>query len=120
MPRKKSGIPEIKYMSHSSKNFFGKRSDQQYIKEGLGGGIGNRADSVEHYNKSGHKWKKYIKSLKNKNKMIFSIDMNSISRRKLNNIKNTKAKVSKNHRYSISDGSSSDSDSDSSLSSDIE
>ena len=33
---KKAGMPEQKHMSHSSENCFGKRSNQQSIKNGLG------------------------------------------------------------------------------------
>ena len=88
------------------------------IKEGLGGLLGNRYDAINSYKNSEHKWKKDIKALKNKNKMIFSIDMKSISRRELNNIKKIKAKASKKCSYYISGSSISDSDSDYSLSSD--
>ena len=40
-------MPEQKYTSHSSDFVFDKRSDQKYIREGLGGALGNRADAVK-------------------------------------------------------------------------
>ena len=51
-------MTEQKYMSHSSKNCFGKRSDQKYTKEVMGGALCNRYDAVKNYNKCEHKWKK--------------------------------------------------------------
>ena len=62
----------------------------------MGGSLGNRDDSVKHYKKSEHKWKKYMKYLKNQNKIIFSIAKNSISHCELNKIKNIRAKAPKN------------------------
>ena len=56
-----------------------------------------------------------MKSIKNRNKMLFSIANNSGSRRELNNIG---AKSSKKHYDPSSESSSDESDSDSSLSSD--
>ena len=53
---KKSVMPEIKYILQSSEKCFVKRYNQQSIKEVLGGDLGNRADSVKHYNKYEHKW----------------------------------------------------------------
>ena len=57
-------MSEQKYMSHITENFFGKRSNQQSIKEGLRGSLGNIADAVNRYKKSEHKQKKELKSLK--------------------------------------------------------
>ena len=111
-------MPERNCMSHISKNLFGKRFDQQSIKEGLEGALGNRDDDSKYYNKSEHKWNKYLKSLKNQNKMLFIISNKSSSHRKLNNINKIKAKASKKRSYSSSNSSSSDSVSYSSLSSD--
>ena len=42
------------YMLHSSENLFDKRFNQHYIKEVLGGALGNRTDAVKHYNKYEH------------------------------------------------------------------
>ena len=102
-------------MSHSSEKCFGKCSDQQSIKEVLGGALYNRADAIKHYKKYEHKWKKELKALKNKNKIIFIIDKKYGARRELKKIKNIKAKAYKKRSYSSSDCSSSESDSDSSL-----
>ena len=66
-------MPEKKYISHSSENCFGKRYNQQSIKYGLGGSLGNRADAVNQYKNPEHKWKKELKSLKKKNKMLYNI-----------------------------------------------
>ena len=48
---KKYGMNERKCKSHSSENCFGKRSDHEYIKEGMGGRIGNRATAAKQYQK---------------------------------------------------------------------
>ena len=42
-------MPEKNYNLYSSENWFGRRFDQEYIKEGLGGILGNRKNSVKHY-----------------------------------------------------------------------
>ena len=114
---KKAGMPERKYMLHSSEKCFGKRSNQQSIKEGLGGALGNRADAVKQYKKSEHKWKKYLKLLKKQNKMVYSIAKKSGSRLELKKINNINTKVSMKSSYYSSDSSRIDLDSDSSLSS---
>ena len=80
---KKAGMPEKKYMLHSSENCFGKRYNQQYIKDVLGGGLGNRANTLKQYKNSEHKLKKELKALKNQNKMLYSIAKNFGSRREL-------------------------------------
>ena len=113
-------MPEQNYIPHSSEKYFDKCSCQQSIREVLGGAIGNRDDSVKNYNKSEHKWKKDLKSLKKKNKILFSAAKNSGSRCELNNINNIRSKASKKCRYPSSDSSRSESDSDSSLSSYID
>ena len=66
----------------------------------MGGSLGYRDDSVKHYKKSEHKWKKYMKYLKNQNKIIFSIAKNSISHCELNKIKNIRANASQNKNKS--------------------
>ena len=47
-----SGINERKYKSHSLQNLFGGVSDQAYVKEGLGGSLGNRVTAIKQYQKS--------------------------------------------------------------------
>ena len=79
--------------------------------------MGFRAETVKHHNKYEKKWKKYLKAPKNHNKMLFSIDKNSGSRREPKKIKNSRA-ASKKRCNSSSYSSSNESDSDSSLSSD--
>ena len=118
IPCKKAGISEQKYMLHSSEDYFGKRSDQKTIKEGLGGPLGSRSDAVKQYNKSKHKWKKSLKSLKKQNKMLYSISKKSGSRRELNQVKRIRDKFSKKNSYSRSNSLSRGSDS--SFSSDSE
>ena len=48
---KKSGIPESKYMSHSTKYCTHMRT-KRYIKDGLGGPIGSMTHAVQQHNKS--------------------------------------------------------------------
>ena len=45
----KAGITDRKYKSHRSKDLFGRRYDQEYIKEGPGWRLGNRRNAVKHY-----------------------------------------------------------------------
>ena len=44
-----TGITDRKYKSHRSKDLFGRRYDQEYIKEGPGWRLGNRRNAVKHY-----------------------------------------------------------------------
>ena len=53
---------------YSSENCFTKGYDQASVKDRLGAALGNRAGAAEHYNKSDHKWKRYLKAL---NKYIY-------------------------------------------------
>ena len=92
-------------MLHSSENCFGDSSNQQSIKDGLGGALGNRADSVNQYKNSEHKRKKDLKDLKKKNEILYSIDKKSVSCSELKNIKNIKDKASKKHSNSSSNSS---------------
>ena len=87
-------------MLHSSEILFGEFSNQQTIKEGLGGALDNRFDSVKHYKKSEHKYKKYLNALKKQNKILYSISKKSGSHRELRKIKKIKAKASKKRNYS--------------------
>ena len=111
-------MPEQKYILYNFENCFGKRSDKQFVKKGLGGYLGNRADAIKHYKKSEHKWRKELKALKKQNEMLYRISNNSGSRHKLKRIKNIKAKACRKRSYYRSNSSSSDSDFDSSLYSD--
>ena len=103
-------------MSHIYEECFGKSSDQNSIKYGLGGSMGSRADSVKQYKKFKNKWKKDLKALMNQHKIIYSIINKSGSRRELKNINNIKAKYSKKRYNSIIDSSSGEYYSNSSLS----
>ena len=51
-------MSERKYKSHITENFFGRRSDQEYIKKGLGCILGNSITAVEQYHKNVKKWKR--------------------------------------------------------------
>ena len=62
---KKAGITERKYMLHSSEDCFGKRSDQNPIRDGLGEPMGIRDEYIKQWNKSKNKCKKELKTLKN-------------------------------------------------------
>ena len=99
-------------MSHISENFFGKRSNQHSIKDGLGGALDNRAGAVNHYKNYKQKLKKELKAIKNKNKILYGIAKKSGSRRELNKIKNIKANASKKCSNSSSKYSSNGSDYD--------
>ena len=48
---KKVVIPERNYMSHSSKDFTGVRTNRT-IEDGLGGSVGSKDDTVKQYKKS--------------------------------------------------------------------
>ena len=50
--RKKDQIHERKYKLNILRNCFVKRYDQEYIKEGLGGSLGNRKTDLKHNYKS--------------------------------------------------------------------
>ena len=102
-------------MLHSAEDCFVKRTNQNTIKDGLGGPMGSRDEAVKQYKKSESKNKKEIKTLKKQNKMLFSIAKKSGSRRELKNIKKIRMSPKK-HRNDISDSSSDESDSNYSLS----
>ena len=106
---KKAGIPEQKYMPYIDEDCFGKCSNQKTIKDGLGGNMGSRDETVKQYKKYKSKWNKEVKALKNQKRMLFSISNKSGSCRELNNIKNIRAKYSKKRCNSSSDNSDSDS-----------
>ena len=64
MIHKKSGISEHKYMLHSAEDCFGNLSDQNYVRDGMGGPMGSRAEAVKQYKKSENKRKKELEALK--------------------------------------------------------
>ena len=70
---KKAGMSEWNYMSHSSEDFFGKRSDNISINYELGRYQWSRSNAVKQCKKSENKWKKELKDLNKKNKLIYSI-----------------------------------------------
>ena len=92
-------------MPNIFENCFGKNSDQQSIKDVLGGELGHRDNVVKQYKTSKQKRKKELKDIRKQNKMFYSISKKSGSRRELKNIKKIKDKASKNHSYSIRDSS---------------
>ena len=107
---KKSVMPERKYTSHSAKYCTGVHTNRP-INYGMEGPMGSSTDAVKHYNKSEHKLKRVLKTLKKQNKIIYSIAKKSGSRRDIK-------KIRANYSKKTSDCSSDDSDSGSSLSSD--
>ena len=54
-------IPDHKYKLNSSKNCFVCRSDQDSIKEGLGGSMGNSNDAVKKLWEPENNWKREMK-----------------------------------------------------------
>ena len=69
---KNSVTTKCKYKLHISETFFGRSSEQESIKEGLGGSLGNRNNAAKQYPKCKNKWKRDLKSLKNKKKSYIS------------------------------------------------
>ena len=51
-------------MLHSAEVLFGKRTNQEIIKDVMGGPMGSRYESLKQYKKSEHKWKKELRALK--------------------------------------------------------
>ena len=60
-------------MLHSAEDCFGMRSDQNYVKDGLGGPMVIRSEDVKQWKNSEKKCKKELKALKKQNKMLFRI-----------------------------------------------
>ena len=71
------------------------------IKYEMGGSMGSRADTVKGYKKPKNEWRKNMKALKKKNKMLYSISKKSGLRheimkiKKIKKIKKIRAKDSK-------------------------
>ena len=87
---------EQKWKSHSFENYFGKRSDHKSVTDGLGVPLGNRANSVNHYQKTEDNWKKDMKALKKQNKMLLIMAKKYGLRREIKKVKKIKAKSSYN------------------------
>ena len=104
-------MPERKYKLHSSEKQFGRRSDQESIKEVLGGSLGNRENNIKKFQKSEKKFNRKLKSLKNQYKMLYSMSKCSRTRHKLKKTKKIRSKASKKHEFSSSSISGSDCDS---------
>ena len=79
------------------------------INDGMGGPVRSRTDAVKQYNKSEKKWKKDLKYLKKKNKMLYSIAKKSGSRCEIKNTKKIRSTASKKSSNSSSDDSDYDS-----------
>ena len=94
-------MPERKYMSHSTKDCNGVRTNRS-IKDGMGGPIGSRTHVVQQHKKSEKKWKKELKSLKKQNNMLYSIAKKLGSRREIQKIKKMRKEASK-ETYSSSE-----------------
>ena len=92
-----AGIPKHKYKLHSSETFFGWRSDQESIKEGLWGSLCNRATDVKHYQKYEKERKRDLKYLRKQNNILFSMSKRSGSRCELNKTKKICAKAYKKY-----------------------
>ena len=56
-------MPERKYMFHSAKDCTVMHTNRT-IKDGMGGSVGSRANTVKQYKKSENKWRKELKYFK--------------------------------------------------------
>ena len=63
-----------------------KRYGQKSIRDGLGGPMGSRAESVKHYKWSKNKYNNKLKALKKQNKIIYSIAKKSSTFREIKKI----------------------------------
>ena len=79
-------MPEQKYMSYSAKDCTGMRTNRT-IKDGMGGYMGSRADTVKQYKKSEKKWKKELKCINKQKNMLYIIAKKAGSRREIKKIK---------------------------------
>ena len=89
----KSGMPERKYTSHSSKDctfVLTRRS----IKDVLGGPMGSSIDPMKQYRTSENRCKKELKSLKKHNKMQYRVSKKSSLHHEIKNIKKNREKTS--------------------------
>ena len=101
-------MSECKYALNSAEDCTGVRNKRS-IKDGMGGPIGSRTHDVQQHKKSEKIWKKELKDLKKKNKMLYTIANKSSLRSEIKNIKNIRAEASKNNSVSSSEDWDSDS-----------
>ena len=94
-------MPERKYMSHSTEDCTGMRTNRP-IKDGMGGPAGSRNHAMQQHKKSENKWKKELKALK-KQKKLYIIAKKSGSRREIQKIKNIRKEDLKDTYYSSED-----------------
>ena len=85
-----------------------KISYQNSIKDGLGVPLGNRANFVNHYQKTEKKWRREMKTLKKQKNMLFTMADKSVSCHEIKKINKMNFKVSKKLSYSGSNISNSD------------
>ena len=78
-------MPERNYMSHSTEDCT-VVCTKRFIKDGMGGPIESRNNSVQQHNKYENKWNKDMKSFKKQDKMLYSIAKKSGSRREIQKI----------------------------------
>ena len=78
---KKAGMPERNYIPNIAKDCTGVSANPT-IKDGIGGSVGSRADTMKQYKRSENKLKKYLEALKKRNKILYSIANKYVSRRK--------------------------------------
>ena len=104
-------------MLQSSEYCFGKRSDQNYIRDGMVVPMVSWVESMKQY-KNSEKFKKELKYIKKQNKILYSISKKSGSRHEQKNIKNIKDKAPKKRCNDSSNSSRDEYYSDYSLSSD--
>ena len=75
---KKTATPKCKYMLYSFVIWFGKRSDQAYFKEGLGGNLGIRHKAINRFWKVEKKRKSELKYLKKQKIYIYNVQVHQI------------------------------------------
>ena len=70
---KKAVIPERKYKLHRPENCFRHGSNQESIKEGIGGNFYNKDKAVKYFHNSKNKWKGKLEDTNKQNKMIYCV-----------------------------------------------
>ena len=69
-------------MLHITEDCTGMRTNMT-IKDGMGGSVRSKADTVKQYKKSEKKWKKNLKALNKKNNILYSLAKKSGLRREI-------------------------------------